>query len=65
MSDFEKMGLHLRSLESQYEDLRGRLVSGRGNILGRFDKIKNLGAKANKTIALEFENEEDQGSTEL
>lgn len=65
MSDFEKMGLQLRSLESQYDDLRGRLASGRGNILGRFDKIKNLGAKANKTIALDFEGDADEGPSEL
>lgn len=64
IADFEKLGLQLRSLESQYDELKVRLTSGRGNILARFDKIKNLGAKANKTITVPFEAENEHGVLE-
>lgn len=63
MSDFDKLGLQIRSLESQYDDLKNRLTLGRGNILSRFDKIKVLGAKANKLITIDFEKAEDSESS--
>lgn len=47
-----------RSIEKSKENLdaaMNKLTTGRGNIVGRFEKLKDLGAKASKQIQIEYE----------
>ncbi|MFW0883852.1 DNA recombination protein RmuC [Candidatus Acidulodesulfobacterium sp. H_13] len=46
----EDIGKNLEKTRDAYEESRSRLSTGRGNIMGRFDKIKKLGAKVTKSL---------------
>ncbi len=48
--DLDKIGSYLDKSQKSYEDARKKLVDGRGNIVGQVEKLKKLGAKAQKTI---------------
>ena len=49
-SDLEKMGRQIDTLRSTYETTWSRLGTGRGNILNRIEKIKELGARTSKEL---------------
>lgn len=48
--DLDKIGNYLDKSQKSYEDARKKLTDGRGNIVGQVEKLKKLGAKAQKTI---------------
>ena len=48
--DLDKIGNYLDKSQKSYEDARKKLRDGRGNIIGQVEKLKTLGAKAQKTI---------------
>lgn len=55
---FKKVGTQLQTLNNTYESAQTQLTSGSGNILGRVDNLKKLGAKATKNLKdtkLEYE----------
>ncbi len=48
--DLDKIGGYLDKSQKSYEDARKKLTDGRGNIIGQIEKLKTLGAKAQKAI---------------
>ena len=54
----ESIGSSLKSANKHYETAMNRLKEGRGNILDKAEKIKNLGAKVSKPIP-EHDSESD------
>ena len=48
--DLIKIGRSMDTAKSTYEDAMNKLSSGRGNLIGRVENIKKLGAKATKSI---------------
>lgn len=49
-TDLEKMGRQIDTLRSTYETTWSRLGTGRGNILNRMEKIRQLGARTSKKL---------------
>jgi DNA recombination protein RmuC len=47
----EKVGDQIKKAAENYDIAHKRLTSGRGNLVGRTEKLRLLGAKAKKTIA--------------
>ena len=50
LEDMQKVGESIKKTEATYQQAYSKLSTGRGNILSRLDKIKVLGAKAQKNI---------------
>jgi DNA recombination protein RmuC len=50
--DLEKMGKQLNTVRNTYDDSMRKLTSGAGNLVTRAEKLKELGAKASKTLKL-------------
>lgn len=48
--DLIKVGRSMDIAKGNYEDAMNKLSSGRGNLIGRAEKIKKLGAKASKAL---------------
>lgn len=48
--DMSKIENRLHQLQSSYDDAMNKLSTGKGNLIQRAEKIKALGAKANKQI---------------
>lgn len=60
----EDIGKNLEKTREAYEESKNRLSTGRGNIMGRFDKIKKLGAKVTKSLDEDkFDGEEIETDT--
>ncbi|WP_263833082.1 DNA recombination protein RmuC [Sulfurospirillum oryzae] len=47
---FKKVGTQLQTLNNSYENAQKQLTEGSGNILGRVENLKRLGAKATKNL---------------
>jgi DNA recombination protein RmuC len=47
MDDIEK---HLDKAQSSYKEARGKLVDGKGNLIGRAEKLKMLGVQSKKEL---------------
>ncbi|UWQ20021.1 DNA recombination protein RmuC [Jannaschia sp. W003] len=58
---FEKVGDHLGRAQSEHATALERLSRGNGNVLGQFDKLRRLGARTGKTLAKDFDPEDDEG----
>lgn len=58
--DLDKIGTHLDRASKSYDDARGKLTSGRGNLLNRVETLKKLGAKSAKSLPAGFEGDEDE-----
>lgn len=52
--DFSRIERQIIALSKTHEDARKKLDSGKGNIISRFQKLKKLGAKTNKSIDEQF-----------
>ncbi len=50
VDDLINIGRRIDDSKSSYEDAMNKLSSGRGNLIGRVEKIKELGAKASKSL---------------
>ena len=58
----DDIGSSLDKTSAAYENARKLLVSGKGNIMSRFEKMRLLGAKTTKTLdAGKFDGEEEDG----
>lgn len=64
----EDIGDKLQKATGAWETAHKRLTSGRGNLLGRIDNLRKLGAKAKKRLpadeAAALENDESEGEVE-
>ena len=49
-SDLEAIGGHLSKARESYDDVLGKLKTGRGNLLSQVEELKTLGAKAQKSL---------------
>ena len=49
-SDLESIGGHLSKARESYDDVLGKLKTGRGNLLSQVEELKTLGAKAQKSL---------------
>ncbi|CAG0962851.1 MAG: DNA recombination protein RmuC [Bacteroidetes bacterium] len=50
IEDFEKVNTHIDGAKKSYDNAMNKMKYGTGNLLSRAEKIKELGAKANKSI---------------
>jgi DNA recombination protein RmuC len=57
--DMEGIGKSIRSTQDNYDKAINKLSTGRGNLIGTADKVKKLGAKADKQIDQKYLNEVD------
>ena len=48
--DLNKIGNYLDKTQKSYEEARKKLSEGRGNLVGQVEKLKKMGAKAQKSI---------------
>ena len=60
LEDLEKIEKGLSSAKTAYDGAVNKLQTGSGNLIGRVERIKKLGAKASKTLPSKFETEENQ-----
>ena len=62
LADMEKIGKHIEQTQKAHEDAFKKLQYGSGNLIGKVEKIKKLGAKtkSSKQIDAKFLNEEDE-----
>lgn len=50
VSDLEDIGTKLRVAQGSYDDAHNKLTSGKGNLIGRTERIKKLGLKTKKDL---------------
>jgi DNA recombination protein RmuC len=50
VQDLNDLGSRIASVRDVYDKAMNKLVSGKGNLVGRAEKIRNLGAGASKTM---------------
>jgi DNA recombination protein RmuC len=50
VGDMENIGKTIKSSQSAYDSALNKLTAGNGNLTTTADKIKKLGAKANKQL---------------
>ncbi len=51
LTDVEKIGGSLNQLQNNYDNALTKLQTGKGNLISRAEKIKELGAKSSKAIS--------------
>ena len=54
VADLDEMGSRLQQLDKAYAAARNKLVDGRGNLIGRVENLKLLGARASKSLPTEL-----------
>ncbi len=59
LDDFEKVGKQLQTVQNSYNTTLVKL-NGKGNLIGKVEKLKKLGAKANKQIDSKWQNTTEQ-----
>jgi DNA recombination protein RmuC len=57
VDDLGDLKKSLDKSHDQFNSMMNKLTTGKGNIVGRFVKLKELGAKASKTLEIEYESE--------
>jgi DNA recombination protein RmuC len=62
MDALDDMGKHLDRAADSYRTARKRLAHGRGNLVGRVNKLRTLGARTRKQLKMESPSPEDQGN---
>ncbi|MEA2082516.1 MAG: DNA recombination protein RmuC [Elusimicrobiota bacterium] len=50
LKDFDKVGKQLATTQKTYDEAHKKISSGKGNLISRAEKIRELGAGANKNI---------------
>jgi len=51
VEDMNSLGTRLKQAQGAYEDAYGKLTSGRGNLVGQAQKLRQLGVKPSKSLA--------------
>ena len=66
VGDLEDIGSKLQSAQTSYDAAHNKLSSGRGNIVGRVENLRILGARAKKKLPTELvEDAMEEGATEV
>jgi DNA recombination protein RmuC len=60
LQDLEKVGKSINQLHDQYEGAMNKISTGKGNLITRAAKIKELGAKTSKEIPVQFLTDESE-----
>jgi DNA recombination protein RmuC len=55
VDDLQDLKKSLDKSHDHFNSMMNKLTTGKGNIVGRFVKLKELGAKASKTLDIEYE----------
>jgi DNA recombination protein RmuC len=50
VKDFESLGDRLRKAQEEYDDARGKLATGRGNLVRQAEMLRELGVKPTKNL---------------
>jgi len=59
VEDLQGVGARLSQAQASYDGAMAKLSTGRGNLLGQIDKLKELGAKTTKSMPIEYDGEDD------
>ena len=59
VQSMERVGERLDQAQDSYSQAFSQLSKGRGNMISQVESLKNLGAKASKTITTDFDNDDD------
>jgi DNA recombination protein RmuC len=51
--DLDTMQTQIRKVGDAFSDLRSRMISGKGSVAARMESLKELGARASKSLSLE------------
>ena len=62
IDDLDKIGSSLQTLDNRYQDAMKKLTSGRGNLVSRIEKFREMGVQTSKRIADDLLEDEDQDS---
>ncbi len=66
VTDMQKLGQQMDTTHKTYEKAMGKLSVGRGNILSKTEKLKELGAKTSKSLPADLiDKDEDTTPTDL
>ena len=65
IEDMDAIGSQLGKVQKTYDGAMNKLSTGRGNIIGKTEKLKTLGAKAKKSMPTEFLNDENGAVADL
>lgn len=57
--DIEKLGERLMLTQKAFDEAQNKLVSGRGNLIGRAEKLRKLGVKTSKQLAASADDGDD------
>ncbi len=60
LSDLDKVGKQIDTAQNTYKEAFNKLSEGKGNLIGRVEKLKELGAKASKDIPRSLLNSKDE-----
>ena len=60
VKSMEDIGASIEKTSAAYDNAKGQLVSGRGNIMSRFEKMRLLGAKTSKMLDADKFDREDE-----
>ncbi|MEI8345972.1 MAG: DNA recombination protein RmuC [Pseudomonadota bacterium] len=64
VEDFKDLGARLGQAQTSYEGVLNKLSTGKGNLLSRAERLRELGVKANKTLSMSgFEEQSDDFNT--
>ncbi len=60
VANMDAVGRALGQASKAHDDAMGQLSTGRGNVLGQIEKLKSMGARTSKTLAVEFDSADDE-----
>ena len=60
LDDLEKIGRALDTGKKTYDEAFNKLKSGRGNLIGKSEKLRELGAKVSKRIPVKYLDDDDK-----
>ncbi|MBQ0112507.1 MAG: DNA recombination protein RmuC [Bacteroidales bacterium] len=59
LENFKKIEDHLKKAQESFSDAKGQLNTGRGNLIGKMEQLKNMGIESKKQLPNGFENYDD------
>ncbi len=54
VEDLEKIGNGLQTLDNRYQEAMKKLSTGSGNLIGRVDKLRQMGVQTNKRLSSDY-----------
>jgi DNA recombination protein RmuC len=60
-----KVDRALVTARATFDDAMGKLSRGNGNLIGQADKLKKLGARAQKSFSVDFDPDESEPAAAL